>query len=227
MKASFFPLIILVVFSVTTAKAQRANPKETTTPAPLTNQFNTLKNNANSYKENNKEYKVVNVNALNAFWASVQETIKATAQGLVDDRKSAEQELAEARTTIENQNKQIQALKQENAQKEEEVKKSEHLVNNLSVLGIDMHKQFYVVLSLGIILLLLIVLGVVLLQYKSSKKVADDKQKAFNAIDEEYNTYKKAAREKELKLKRELQTEMNRMEELNQEILMLKKQPRY
>ncbi|MCC9137709.1 hypothetical protein ACFSKU_02630 [Pontibacter silvestris] len=227
MKALLYPLLFLLTFSVTTAKAQQTTTEEGTTPAPLARQFNNLKNNSNSYRENNQDYKVVNVNALNAFWTSVQESIKATAQGLVDDRKSAEQELTEARATIESQNQQIQALKQENAQKEEEVQKSEHAVNNLSVLGIDMHKQFYVFLSIGIIVALLILLAVMMLQYKNSKRVAVEKQKAFDAVDEEYNTHKKATREKELKLKRNLQTEMNRIEELNQEIATLKKQPRY
>ncbi|PRY09980.1 hypothetical protein CLV24_11648 [Pontibacter ummariensis] len=225
MKAFFYPLLLAGALSVTSVSAQQKASEATPAPAPLTRQFNGLKNNANSYRENNQEYKVVNVKSLDAFWKSVQATIVATEQGLINGRETAEKNLEEAQATIAAQQEQITSLKQENAQKEEEVQKSMHDVNSLSVLGLDMQKQVYVLLTAGIILALLIALAVILLQYKSSRTIALKKQNDYNAIDQELNEYKKSARERELKIKRELQTELNRIEELNQEIARLKKQP--
>jgi chromosome segregation ATPase len=222
MKAFFFSFFFVLTLSA--AQAQGTTKEGTPASNSLAKQFNDLKNNANSYTENNRVYKVVSVTALDAFWKNVQATMEAREKELKQAGIATEQELAQAKEDISQQNSQLQALKQQYAEKEKEVQQNAHDVANLSVLGIDMEKQNYVILTFGIIIALLLVLGIILLQYKSSKQVAIEKQKAFNEIDTEYNEYKKAAREKELKVKRELQTEMNRIEELNQQIASLKKQ---
>lgn len=224
MKALSFSLFFFILFSVTTAQAQQTATKQSPAPAPLTQQFNQLKTGSNSYREGNQEYKVVGTNALDAFWKSVQQTIKDTEQGLINGQKSAQQELAQARLTIEEQQRQLEALKLDNAEKEKQVLQSENDVNNLSVLGINMQKQLYVILTAVVILALLIVLAVMMMQYKSSKKIAVEKQQGFQTIEQELAEHKKNARERELKLKRELQTEMNRTEELSLELDRARKQ---
>jgi len=222
MKAFF--LLLFFALSFTAASAQGTAKERTSASNTLTRQFNNLKGGANSYQENNRVYKVIGVTALDAFWKSVQDTIAAREQQLIKAGKERDQELAQAKQDIQKQNSQLQAIKQQFAAKEQEVQQSAHDVANLSVLGLDMEKQNYVILSFAVIITLLLLLGIFLLQYRSSKQVAVEKQKAFDEIDMEYNEYKKLAREKELKVKRELQTEMNRIEELNQQIAMLKKQ---
>ncbi len=224
MKALSFSLFFSLFFTVATAQSQQPAPSASPAPAPLTQQFNKLKGSANSYRERDVEYKVVSTTALDAFWKSVQQTIKDTEQGLINGQKSAQQELVQARLTIEEQQRQLEALKLENAEKEKQVQQSENDVNNLSVLGINMQKQLYVVLTAVIILALLIVLAVMLLQYKSSKKIAVEKQQGYQTIEQELAEHKKNARERELKLKRELQTEMNRTEELILELDRARKQ---
>lgn len=222
MKAFF--LSFFFVLSVSVANAQGTTKEGATGTENLARQFNNLKANSNSYSENNKTYKVVNVASLDAFWKNVQETIAAREQKLKQAGLQTEQDLVQAKDSIAQQQEQLQALKQQYAAKEQEVQQNIHDVANLSVLGIDMEKQTYVILSFVVIITLLIVLAVIMLQYKSSKSVAVEKKKAFDDVNQEYDEYKKGAREKELKLKRELQTEMNRIEELNQQIASLKKQ---
>ncbi|MFD2247411.1 hypothetical protein [Pontibacter ruber] len=221
MKALFLPL--LLVLFVSTANAQEAAPKDNKAVNSLQKQFNQLKENSNSYNEKNREYKVVNVATLNDFWKSVQATISGIEQQQLKNRNSAEQNLVKANQEIEQQKKEIEALKKDNAQKEQEVQQSINDVTNLSVLGINMHKQFYVIFSLSVIAILLVIVAVAMSLYKSSKRVTDEKKRAYDEIDQEFNEYKKTARERELKVKRELQTEMNRIEELNQQIAKLQK----
>ena len=223
MKAFFYPLLLAVLLSGTAASAQQANKEGSATPPQLTRQFQNLKSSSNSYVENQRQYKVINVQALDTFWESVEKAILATRQGLINGQESAEKELAKAQATISEQQQQLEALKQENARKEAEVQQSLHAVNNLSVLGIGIHKQVYVILTAVIILALAIALAVVVLMHKGSKKVAVEKKKAFEAMELELNECKKNAREREIRIKRELQTEMNRIEELNQEIARLQK----
>lgn len=222
MKAFF--LSFFFVLSVSVANAQGTTKEGTAATDNLARQFNRLKANSNSYSENNKTYKVVDVSALDAFWKNVQETLEAREQKLKQAGVETEQNLVKAQEDIAEQQEQLQALKQQYAAKEQEVQQNIHDVANLSVLGIDMNKQTFVILSFVVIITLLIVLAVIMMQYKSSKNVAVEKRKAYDDVNQEYDEYKKGAREKELKLKRELQTELNRIEELNQQIASLKKQ---
>ncbi|MCJ8165067.1 hypothetical protein MKJ04_09445 [Pontibacter sp. E15-1] len=220
---SFF-LLSIFALSFTLANAQGTAKEGSPATNTLSRQFNNLKGNANSYQENNKTYKVVAVTSLDAFWKSVQDTIKAREVALIKAGKSTEEALTQAKDSIQKQNNQLQEIKQQYAVKEQEVQQSAHNVANLSVLGLDMEKQHYVFLSFGVIITLLLVLGIIMMQFRSSKQTAVVKQRAFDEIDQEYSEFKKNAREKELKVKRELQTEMNRIEELNQQIIALKKQ---
>ncbi|WP_347160011.1 hypothetical protein [Pontibacter chitinilyticus] len=221
MKALFLPLF-LVIFS--TAAMAQGTPKEgAPASSALSNQFNKLKGNANSYQEKGVDYKVVSVKSLNAFWDNVQATLEEREKKLLNASKDTRQELAQAQATIAAQQKQLQALKQENARKEQEVQKSASAVNNLSVLGMEIPKQVYVLLTGIIIIALLVVLLAILAMYRKSKVVTDEKQRAYNEMEQELAESKKSAREKELKLKRELQTEMNRIEELNKEIATLQR----
>lgn len=208
MKSHFiFTLLFLFAFSV--VKAQEPAAGETSAPNNLVNQFNNLKDNSNSYQE----YKVIRLTSLNSFWKSVQDSINAT-----------EAELVQARGSIQAQNEKVLSLEQENAQKDNEVQQSAYDIENISVLGMDMQKQSYLALSWGIIIILFIILGIFAYLYKNSQLVTTEKRKAFEEVDQEFNEYKIKAREKELRIKRELQTEMNRAEELTQQITLLKKQ---
>ncbi|MBD1397738.1 hypothetical protein H9Q13_11230 [Pontibacter sp. JH31] len=219
MRAFFLSLLIVLTFAAPLVQAQGTATEDN----KLSGQFNDLKTNSNSYSEGNREYKVVNVSLLNAFWQSVQATIKQTEQKQIKDLNATKADLATARAKINEQEKQLQALKLDNAAKEAAVQQSEDAVNNISVLGIGIHKQVYVIINTAIIALLLIALGVIYTQYKSSKKVTDEKRKEFESIDQEYNDFKKNAREREIKIKRELQTEMNLVAELNDQIASLQK----
>ncbi|NEM98498.1 hypothetical protein [Pontibacter burrus] len=222
MKSTFLSLVFVMM--LTAVQAQTAAPQQTApSKNTLANQYNALKNKANSYNESGQQYKVVNVRTLDSFYKSVNDSLQVISKKLADARRGADQELIDARANVAAQEKQLKALTEETARKEQEVQKSQHLINNISFFGIDMQKQFYVILNSVIIVALLIVLAVVMMQYKSSKRTAVEKVKAFDEIDSEFNEYKKAARERELKLKREMQTEMNRAEELKLEVAALQR----
>lgn len=221
MKAFF--LLLSLAFTLNVANAQRTAKEGSPARNSLPEQYNRLKSGSNSYSEGGRDYKVINVKSMDAFWKSVQDTIKAREQAMVQAGKNTEQALVVAKDSIQKQHTQLQAIREQYAAKEQEVQQSAYNVANLQVLGMDMEKQNYVILSFIVIVVLLLIAGIMLVQYRSSKQTAVDKQKAYDEIDNEYNEYKKNAREKELKLKRELQTEMNRIEEMNQEIASLKK----
>jgi hypothetical protein len=223
MRAFFLSLLIVLGTATSAVRAQGTTTNENKSAAALSGQFNDLKTKSNSYSEGNREYKVVNVSLLNSFWQSVQATIKEVEQKQAKDLSATSQNLEQAQARIGEQEKEIEALKLDNAQKEAAVQQSEDAVNNLHVLGIPIHKQIYVIINTAIIALLLIALGVIYTQYNSSKKVTDQKRKEFDDMDREFADFKKNAREREIKIKRELQTEMNLVAELNDQIASLQK----
>lgn len=233
MKAIYF-FTFLLLFSVSVVSAQTApvtgkaasaqtDPKINT----LQQQFNQLKYRSSTHSEFNQDYKVVKLRNLDAFWKNVADTLRARDIKVKQARKGIEQELVQAKKNLQEQDNQLQRLKQENAQKELEVQKSVHNVANISFLGLDMNKTTFVILSWGIIIILLVGLGILFYLFKNSKYVTDEKIKSYNDIEQEFKTHKQTSREKELKIKRELQTEMNRVEELKQEIAVLKKQAQH
>ncbi|MDB5261198.1 MAG: hypothetical protein JWQ14_479 [Adhaeribacter sp.] len=233
MKAIYF-FTFLLLFSVSVVSAQTApvtgkaasaqtDPKINT----LQQQFNQLKYRSSTHSEFNQDYKVVKLRNLDAFWKNVADTLRARDIKVKQARKGIEQELVQAKKNLQEQDNQLQRLKQENAQKELEVQKSVHNVANISFLGLDMNKTTFVILSWGTIIILLVGLGILFYLFKNSKYVTDEKIKSYNDIEQEFKTHKQTSREKELKIKRELQTEMNRVEELKQEIAVLKKQAQH
>ena len=230
MKTIFlFASFLLFFGTVVSAQTSPAAPKATAAQTDpkintLQQQFNYLKYRSSTHTEFNQDYKVVKLRNLDAFWKNVADTLRARELKVKQARKGIEQELVQAKQSLQAQENQLQTLKQENTQKDLEVQKSAHNVANISFLGLDMNKTTFVILSWGIIILLLAGLGVLFYLYKNSKYVTDEKIKSYNDIEQEFKTHKQTSREKELKIKRELQTEMNRVEELKQEIAVLKKQ---
>ncbi|WP_276496309.1 hypothetical protein [Pontibacter litorisediminis] len=220
MKALFFSIALMCSATLVQAQGSKAE-KAPAANAKLEKQFESLKNSSNTWQG----YKVVKITSLESFWKTVQETVATKDKKLENFEAEADAKLQEARKDVAAQEQQLQAMQEEVKKKEAEIQQSIHDITHISVLGVDLPKQFYVLLNSGIIIALLIALGVMVVQHKSSKSIASEKRKAFDEMELELNEYKKSARERELKIKRELQTELNRVEELKQQLASVKKQP--
>ncbi|QMU27224.1 hypothetical protein [Adhaeribacter radiodurans] len=217
-------LFIATVFMlVAGAQAQQPAPVKPTYNA-LQNQFNALKSRSTSYKEYNQDFKVVQVKRLDTFWKNVQDSLRARESTVRKAGKATELALKKAQQDLAQQKAELQSLKQANIRKEQQIQQNAHDVASLSVFGLDMNKQVYVILSWIVILGLLMATLVFSYLYKKSKVTTDEKIKAFEEVSQEFTVHKQSARERELKIKRDLQTESNRVAELNQEITLLKKQ---
>ncbi len=171
----------------------------------------------------NQEHKVVKQASLDAFFRNVQDTLRAREQSIRNAGKETAVALAKTQQELEDQKAQVQALQQDNARKEQQIQQTQHNIDSLSVLGLDMNKQVYVYLSLAIILGLGVLAAVFAFMYKGSNAVTQEKIQAYDTIDQELKEHKQAAREREVKLKREMQSEANKVEELKQQLAELQK----
>ena len=220
MKALFFSLALVCSATLVQAQGNTAE-KAPAANAKLEKQYENLKSSSNTWQG----YKVVKITTLESFWKTVQETVSAKDKKLDNFEAEADAKLQEARKDVAAQEQQLKAMQEEVKKKEAEIQQSMHDITHISILGIDLPKQFYVLLNSGIIIGLLIALGVMAVQHKSSRAVANEKRRAYDEMELELTEYKKSARERELKIKRELQTELNRVEELKQQLASVKKQP--
>ncbi len=176
-----------------------AQSPTTQAPSTLREQFDYLKEESNTYE--NK--KIVRINDLNRFWTNVRDSLS-----------QVHQQLALTKNNINARKAEIDTLNARLESQREMVEESEHASTHISVMGIDILKNsflsfFWITASV----LTLLLLGA-LYQYRNSRMVTSRTQYNLRAIQRELEDFRKKSLEKERKLRRELQTERNRVEEL-------------
>ncbi|MTI33073.1 hypothetical protein [Xanthovirga aplysinae] len=205
-------ILVMVLMGVSLSKAQTAQETATPTVSPsemtLLQQFEDLKSKSNSYQE----YKVVKMSWLNSFWSNVQDSIQAT-----------EIELVKAKENINAQQLEINQLDQDLKKREQEVAESQYAIEHINVLGIDFGKGSYVLFNWIIIIILIVLLVGAIFKFKESNIISKKKVEEYNSLENEFKDYKQRAFEKETRLRRDMQTEMNRAEELKQKLAMAQK----
>ena len=168
-------------------------------PTTLQEQFVYLKEQSSTYKDK----KIIREARLNRLWTNVQDSLA-----------QVQKKLTATQGKVGAQNEEITSLNGELKAQQQAVNDSEHASTHISVLGMDMLKQnflsfFWITASI----LTLLLLGA-LYQYRNSKQVTSKTQYNLRAIQRELEDFRKKSLEKERKLRRELQTERNRVEEL-------------
>lgn len=182
--------------------AQNANqPEEPQEEAvnTLTEQFLYLKKKSNSWQE----YKVVKETMLNNFWANIQDSVA-----------TFHRQLSETQAKVDAQNKEIQKVNETLAAKDKTIQASEHASTHISVLGIDVLKESFVTFFWISVSVLALLLGLAIYQYKRSDQVTAKTRHDYRALQHELEEFRKKSLERERKLRRELQTERNTVEEL-------------
>jgi len=144
-------------------------------------------------------YKVVNANRLTTLWNTVNDSLN-----------TSKKQLDDAKLKLAEQSRQLAELKTGTASPA----KHSAPVNEISFLGMPVSTSTYNWIVWGLITVLAAALaGVLFIITKNSLDAKQHKQ-LYDEIAAEYHTYKGKAKEKELKLARELQTERNTIEEL-------------
>ncbi|MGQ8870543.1 hypothetical protein [Myroides sp. TSA_177.3] len=161
----------------------------------IENQFNTLISQSNNWQN----YKVVEKNKLQHVQQNVKDSIHSL-QTTIRQNKAA---LIEQKTSIDSLSNQLTAL-----QKELTIAVDQE--NNLDFIGISTHKSTFKTIVWSIILILLLALGVLFTQFKKSFTDTKDARKKQLDAESELEEYKKLALEREQKIRRQLQDELNK-----------------
>jgi len=191
-------LVFLFAFAViNTIKAQTLEPEIRT----LSQQYESLMKVSTTYED----YKVVKVVKLSSFWENIQDSIataSAEQQKLTNTLKNVREELLNTQIRL----GEITA----------KLESSNHDRDRISFIGIPLTKGVYNSLVWGIIIILAVMALFFFSRFKRSNTITRSTKKECDTLYVEFDNYKKNTREKELQLKRELQTAINTIDELRQ-----------
>jgi hypothetical protein len=194
------PLIIFLVFISQFSFAQPLTETVNEQNLKLDERYFQMKSKSQTYGD----YKVIKEVILDAFWKTTTDSVKKG--------KSLLSEVREGNTLLQAQ---LQSAQLEMKRKDQTIEELTHAGTHINVLGLDLHKGVFVSFALLTILGLLVVLGIISGRLKMIYLAMKDKMETFNILSEEFETYKRKALEKQMKLSRELQDERNKMHDLH------------
>ena len=201
MRKVILPIILAFLFSANALSAQGQIVQDSTKAVDpsLKGQYQLML--AKSKTING--YKLVNPARMSSFWKNVNDS-------LTTGRK----QLARAKKSLTEQETNIAALKAQISGNENSLASSNAKVNEISFLGMSFTKSTYNTIVWSIIVVLAAALAIVIL--RSAKHIHEAKYRStlYEEIAQEYQSYKTKANDKEKKLARELQDELNKMDEL-------------
>ncbi len=219
MKKLFSPLIILsLAFSISIAFAHPQDSLKKTTPKPqavkpavvtpsvtptAAQPQNTDRSLAGQYKYLTTKLYGYQQGVVGAFYHNVMDSLKTT-------RAALQKAQAAANSRADS----ISRLNNAATQKDEQLAQSQSKVDEISLLGIGMNKTAYNTLMWGLVLGFGAALLIVIFTTARFRSEAKYRIKLYNELEEEFQTYKSKAHEKEKKLARDLQTERNKLDEL-------------
>ena len=161
----------------------------------IDNQFEYVIRRSNNYQD----FKVVKKTWLNILKAHTLDSLKAV-----------HKDLADTKARVDMQAKEISDLKSslESTQTNLETTRSEK--DNISLFGIQMSKGSYKTIMWLIIASLLALLGLFIYKFKNSNTVTRQAKKNLADIEEEFEEHRKTAVEREQRVRRQLQDEINK-----------------
>jgi ABC-type multidrug transport system permease subunit len=180
-----FALLFAILFSLNSFSQETTNT--------IDNQFKSVYKKSESYLE----FKII----LKKEYADIHNNV-------LDSFKSFNEKLSTQTTLVNSQKNTIAVLTKE--KKEATIKLTEELSKNTSssLFGIQLSKGTYSFILITTIILLLIVLGYFVYKFKNSDVLTIAAKDNLEDVENEFNTFRKKALEKEQKLRRQLQDEI-------------------
>lgn len=195
MKKNIYVLIFLFVITLSFAQDSIQNGGKASMNGTLDKQFDYVIQKSNNFQE----YKVVKKDFLI--------TLKRNS---IDSVNRFKTELADLKTEFASHSATVQQLKDTLETTQIELDKLKIAQDNVSFVGAPISKTNYNLIMWGIVSVLLLILLVFLFQLKGAKSIARDAKNNLEKLEEDFEDYKRKALEKEQKLGRQLQDEINK-----------------
>lgn len=148
-----------------------------------------------------QDKKIIRQSNLNMFWAALSDTLQTTQASLKEalaGKMDVEEELRASQDSLRAIQSKLESSLGENSK--------------ISFLGISFGQTFYNTLVWGLILSLIAMAGFFFQRFKQGHSQVKDTREEFDKLQEQYDSLRHKAKDTQMKLKRELQTALNRLE---------------
>ncbi|WP_111306765.1 tRNA (guanine-N1)-methyltransferase [Confluentibacter sediminis] len=128
----------------------------------------------------------------------------------IDSLNAIHKNLADTQILVNTQAKEISDLKSSLESTKTNLETTRNEKDNISLFGIQMSKGSYKTIMWFIIACLLALLGLFIYKFKNSNAITREAKKSLADIEEEFEEHRKTAVEREQKVRRQLQDEINK-----------------
>ena len=190
--------VTFALFCVTTINAQDDTNQEeklSLNEGTIDNQFEYVIRRSNNYQE----FKVVKKTWLYELKAHTMDSLNAV-----------HKELSDSKATINSQSNEITQLKSELTTTKTNLVNTINEKDSMALFGLQMSKGGYNALMWTIIAALLALLLLFVYKFKNSNTITKQAKKALLETEEEYEEYRRNSLEREQKVRRQLQDEINK-----------------
>lgn len=185
----------LFLLPTTWSTAQTTPPRGSLSSGTIESQFNHL----NSISRSQDDFKLIRKTNL--------EIIK---KNVADSLNLLRSQIASTASNQTQQQEQISSLSDSLATTRQALQEAENNQEQVTLLGISLHKTTYGIIFIVVVAVLVLLLLFYLYRFNQNNVIAKDVKKAYDDLQEEFDKHRKRAMEKEQKLKRQIQDEINR-----------------
>ncbi|RAR50392.1 tRNA (guanine-N1)-methyltransferase [Flavobacterium lacus] len=195
MKKHIYSLLFLLVITFSFAQDSIQNGGQASMNGTLDKQFDYVVQKSNNFQE----YKVVK-----------RDFLTILKRNSLDSVNRFKNELADLKAEFASHSATVKQLKDTLQTTQAELDKLKIAQDNVSFFGAPISKNNYNLIMWGIVSALLLILVIFLFQLKGAKSTASDAKNALEKLEANHEDYKRKALEKEQKLGRQLQDEINK-----------------
>jgi predicted PurR-regulated permease PerM len=186
-------LLFTLIFSTSIAFSQVTTKFKDT--GSISDQIDNIIKNSNRYED----YKVVKINWLEQLKNNVNDSIVVY-----------KNEITAANGTISSQKKSIDSLKIALNTSDTTITNLSNEIQSISLVGIEMNKSAFKTTMFSIIAILALLLAFFITKFKQSNNITLQAKQDLKELDEEFESHRKKALEREQKVRRQLQDELNK-----------------
>jgi len=198
----FLGLTLIMVISANSLYAQDTET-QSLNEGSINDQFEFILRKSGNFKgTTGQQYEAVNRNMFLTLQAHT-----------IDSLNTLQSKLDNSNSTIQTQQKEIDDLKSNLGTTQSTLDATNLEKNNMSLLGLQMSKTSYNILMWTIIGGLLTLLLVFIFKFKTSNTITKAAKKTLAETEEEFEEHRRSALEREQKVRRQLQDELNKQKE--------------
>lgn len=153
--------------------------------------------------ESYNQYKMIPRTTIDGFWSEVQDSLRSNNAKV----RNLNSRIQDQKTSIDN-------LTSEEAEIQSKLDKSLKLNDSILFFGIELTKMVYHIIVWGLIIILVVAAIMFYTMFHKSNRVTVRSKKELETMQLAFEKHKTQSRETQVKLKRELQTAINMMDEM-------------